>query len=180
MMRNLKEPPQQAPAPRENQALVTLCASTLPVLSRQLATCQTQAEVATSKMRQALAEMGKLPITSAQAKGEDQTTQLAKACENELGPLLGELSPRGVTAIRRVLGLIRQSGDTLIPVTPTSDHEAHRLSQQVQQMNTGFQALEQVNQKLTQLHKDLEQLQTQLPHPGSAPKALTPPKSLQK
>lgn len=178
MMRNLKVPPQQASAPETDQALVTLCASTLPGLSRQLATCQTQAEVATSKIRLAFAEMGKRPITAAQAKGEDQTTQLAKACENELGPLLGELSPRGVTAIRRVLGMIRQSGDTLVQVAPTGDHETHKLSQALQQMNTGFQALEQVCQTLNQLHKDLERLQAHLPHPASASKALPQPKSL--
>ena len=181
MTTELKDKPGRQLAPEMNQALVALCSSALPVLARQLATCRTQSEAATSELLSALAEMGKHvhvatppspPITAAQARDENDITLLAKACEDELGPLLGELDPHAVTAIRRVLGMIRQSGDKLVPVSPPMTLDANRLNSQLQRMNTGFQSLERISQMMTVLQEDLGRLQALIVKPGSDPQAL--------
>lgn len=169
-------------APEISQALVALCASVLPEWARQLATAQTQAETARSALLATFSTLETL-LNSAESPSPQMTAaptapggdlaQLALACENELAPLLGELKPHAVTAIRRVMGLIRQAVEAQAPVAPP--HEASLLlRQQLQRMKADFQDQDRLNQRMVLLQADMARLQAIMAAPGRDPHTLSP------
>jgi len=170
-------------APEINQALVALCASVVPEWARQLATAQTQAETARLELLAILSTMESL-LNSAESPSHQKTAaltaqgsdiaQLALACENELTPLLGESKPHVVTAIRRVVGLIRQAVEVQTPVVANPNEVNMSLRQQLLRMKIGFQDQDRLSQRMTLLHEDMAHLQAILAAPGSDPHTLSP------
>ena len=177
----MSQEPRSPIAGELDRALVALSAAVLPVWGRQLATSRSQSEVAVAEMMAAFAEIGphldmaarqSRQITAALAQGDGGITQLARACENELMPLLPSMGADAAAAIGRVMGMIHSSVEALEQITKPFDHETQMVGEQVERMYIGFQYQDRISQMLTLLHEDIGRLLAVLQEPGAELQAL--------
>jgi hypothetical protein len=170
-------------APDVSAALVALTSAVLPVWGRQLATSRTQSEVAVAEMLAAFAEIGphlnmatrqSAQISAALDQGEGGIAALAKACEQELAPLLPTLAQGAADGIRRVMTMIEQSVDALNKVSKPFEHETQMINQQVERMYVGFQYQDRISQMMTLLHEDILRLISVMASPAGAERDLAP------
>jgi len=161
----------------EAQTLVALSAQVLPVWARQLAGSRSQSEVAVTEMLSAFAEIGphldraarqSHQITEALAQGEGGVTQLAKACDAVLQPVMAGCTPAATQAIGQVMQMIHACVDALEQIAKPFEHETRMVSQQVDRMYKGFQYQDRISQMMTALHDDIERLQLALAEPATA------------
>lgn len=174
---------QHSVTPDIPQALVTLSAALLPVWARQLATARSQSEAAVLEMISAFAEIGphldraarqSHQITAALSHGEGGITQLTRACENELTPLLAGLDDNAAAAIRRVLAMVGKSVDALEAIAKPFELETQMVTRQVDRMYVGFQYQDRISQMITLLHEDTQRLLAVMVAPGTDGEALAP------
>ena len=169
--------PATQPTALQAQALVALSAQVLPVWARQLAGSRSQSEVAVTEMLSAFAEIGphldmaarqSRQITEALAQGQGGVTQLAKACDAVLQPVMAGCTPEATQAIGQVMQMIHGCVDALEQIAKPFEHETQMVSQQVERMYKGFQYQDRISQMMTALHDDIERLQRALAEPATA------------
>jgi hypothetical protein len=158
------------PSPENAQALVALCNQVLPVWVRQLASSRSQSEAAVAEMLSAFAEIGphlerasrqSLQITAALDQGTDGgITQLARACDKELQPLLTSLDEPVAQAVQRVMTMVHASVDALEQIPRPFAHETRMVSAQIERMYKGFQYQDRISQMMTLLLDDMSRLQS--------------------
>jgi hypothetical protein len=182
-MSNEPEQVSTAPAADVSAALVALTSAVLPVWGRQLATSRTQSEVAVAEMLAAFSEIGphlnmatrqSAQISAALEQGEGGIAELAKACEQELAPLLPKLGDEAADGIRRVMAMIGQSVEALNKVSKPFEHETQMINQQVERMYIGFQYQDRISQMMTLLHEDIQRFISVMASPAGDVQDLAP------
>jgi hypothetical protein len=183
-MSNTPPPAQLRPAHSERAleaAQAALCATLLPVWGRHLAALRTQSETAVAGMLSAFSAMGlhlnqaarqSHQITLALAPGDGGITHLARACEQELQPLLTQLDEGAASTLRKVMGMIQKCVDELAQVAKPLEHETRLVSEQVERMYIGFQYQDRISQMMTLLQMDMDRLQAALTTPLADAQAL--------
>jgi len=153
--------------PDVERALVRLCAQVLPVWARQLANSRSQSETAVAEMLTAFAEIGphldmtarqSKQITAALTEGQDGITQLARACDRELEPVLQQITGPAADAVRRVITMVHKAVDALEEISKPFEYETQMVNLQVDRMYQGFQYQDRISQMMTLLHNDIERL----------------------
>ena len=165
-------------SPARAQALLALSAQVLPVWARQLASSRGQSEAAVAEMLSAFAEIGphldmaarqSKQISAALAQGQDGITQLARACDQVLQPVLGACTPEAKTAIVQVMAMIHATVDAIEEIAKPFEHETQMVSQQVERMYKGFQYQDRISQMLALIEGDIARLQDALSGGAVAP-----------
>lgn len=151
------------------QAKVDLCAGVMPVWVRHLAESRTQSEQAVTQMLQAFsdinphinrAERQAQQITEALSQADDGITNLTKACERALAPVLADPAlPAGAAqALQKTLGLVRAAVDALEEIAKPFSHETQMVAEQVERMYIAFQFQDRISQMMALLESDIARM----------------------
>ena len=158
---------QAQPGLQNALALVDLSEQILPVWARQLVSSCQHSEEAVQQMLDAFDELGphldlavrqSKEITAALAQSEGGMTQLAKACDAVLQPVLSGCTAEAVEAIHQVIAMITSCVEALENIAKPFARETQIISLQVDRMYEGFQYQDRISQMLTLLHQDMSRL----------------------
>jgi ABC-type transporter Mla subunit MlaD len=158
---------QAQPVLQNALALVDLSEQILPVWARQLVSSCQHSEEAVQQMLDAFDELGphldlavrqSKEITAALAQSEGGMTQLAKACDAVLQPVLSGCTAEAVEAIHQVIAMITSCVEALENIAKPFARETQIISLQVDRMYEGFQYQDRISQMLTLLHQDMSRL----------------------